>query len=595
MLNKKEFEILKLCLKINSQVTQRELASLTSFSLGTINKIYNSLLKKGYINKQYKVLYKGKNELNKYKVNNAIIMAAGLSSRFVPLSYDKPKGLLMVKGEILIERQINQLKEAGIEDIYIVVGYKKELYLYLQKKYKVKFIINNEYNTRNNNGSIWLAREYLNNSYICSSDNYFVENPFEKYVYQSYYAVEYMKGQSNERGVKVNSNDRILKTYPNAKDAWALLGHVYWNRDFSLKFIEKLKTIYDDEATKSLLWERVFDKFLNDLPPLYIKRYYHNIFEFDSIEDLKRFDPYFLDNIDSNVFKNICSILKCNVNELHNFEVMKAGQTNETCTFQCNDKKYVYRNCSAFTRMIVNREREKEIQEIVDKAGIDTTVLYIDAHSGWKISRFVDSKPREFSEIVDDVIDSLHEVHCIKRDLIHQSFDFELEIDRIKGLIASSTKSYDSFEEDLFKKIKKLIKYVNFDKWEKTLCHNDINAGNFLFDNGKKQLIDWEYAGLNDPGYDIAKLVLKTESKGDEAKKIISKYYGRQCTVEEERHILACGAIEDYYWSIWGIYLELNGRNLGDAIITWYTHAREYADIAIKMYESEKYNNEKKS
>ena len=47
-------------------------------------------------------------------------MAAGTSSRFAPLSYEKPKGLLKVKGEILIECQIRQLQEAGITDITIV-------------------------------------------------------------------------------------------------------------------------------------------------------------------------------------------------------------------------------------------------------------------------------------------------------------------------------------------------------------------------------------------------------------------------------------------------------------------------------------------
>ena len=62
----------------------------------------------------------------KYKVDNAIIMAAGMANRFAPLSYICPKPLLNVKGEILIERQIQQLKNAGIYDIIVVVGYMKE-------------------------------------------------------------------------------------------------------------------------------------------------------------------------------------------------------------------------------------------------------------------------------------------------------------------------------------------------------------------------------------------------------------------------------------------------------------------------------------
>ena len=59
---------------------------------------------------------------------NAIIMAAGTSSRFVPLCWERPKGLLEVKGGILIERQIKQLKAAGVDDITIVTGYMADKY-----------------------------------------------------------------------------------------------------------------------------------------------------------------------------------------------------------------------------------------------------------------------------------------------------------------------------------------------------------------------------------------------------------------------------------------------------------------------------------
>lgn len=75
-------------------------------------------------------------------MRNAIILAAGKSNRFAPFTYERPKGLFCVKGEILIERQIRQLQEAGISDIYVVVGYMKEKFFYLEKKYGVKIIIN---------------------------------------------------------------------------------------------------------------------------------------------------------------------------------------------------------------------------------------------------------------------------------------------------------------------------------------------------------------------------------------------------------------------------------------------------------------------
>ena len=47
----------------------------------------------------------GLEALKPYKVRNAVIMAAGFSSRFAPLSYECPKGLVKIKGEVLVERQ----------------------------------------------------------------------------------------------------------------------------------------------------------------------------------------------------------------------------------------------------------------------------------------------------------------------------------------------------------------------------------------------------------------------------------------------------------------------------------------------------------
>lgn len=136
--------------------------------------------------------------LEPYRVKNAVIMAAGLSSRFAPISYEKPKGLLTVRGEVLVERQIRQLKEAGIDEIYLVLGYKKEEFFYLEDEMGVHIRINNEYLTRNNNSTIKCVEDVLDNTYICSSDDYFTSNPFEPYVFQSYYSGVYAEGATEE-------------------------------------------------------------------------------------------------------------------------------------------------------------------------------------------------------------------------------------------------------------------------------------------------------------------------------------------------------------------------------------------------------------
>ena len=113
-----------------------------------------------------------------FNVDNAVILAAGFGSRFVPITYELPKGLVPVRGEPLLERQIRQLQEKGINDIIIAVGYLKEKFDYLIDKFGVRLVYNPEYAVKNNLASLYYVRAYLKNSYILSADNWMDTNIF---------------------------------------------------------------------------------------------------------------------------------------------------------------------------------------------------------------------------------------------------------------------------------------------------------------------------------------------------------------------------------------------------------------------------------
>ena len=139
----------------NPDVTQRELASILNLSLGTVNKLLGDCLEEAFLmtdmdTGKYLLTEQGLKYLEQFKVDGAVITAAGFGSRFVPLTFETPKGLLEVFGERMIERQIKQLHEAGITDITIIVGYLKEKFEYLIDKYQVKLLYNPEYATKNN-------------------------------------------------------------------------------------------------------------------------------------------------------------------------------------------------------------------------------------------------------------------------------------------------------------------------------------------------------------------------------------------------------------------------------------------------------------
>lgn len=275
------------------------------------------------------------------KVDNAIIMAAGTASRFAPLSYEKPKALIEVRGEVLIERQIRQLREAGIEEVVVVTGYKAEQFEYLKDKYGVVLINNPYYLTRNNNSSIYAAREYIKNSYICSSDNYFITNPFESDVDESYYAAVYMEGQTGEWCI-LEEDGWFKDVKVGGQDSWVMLGHVFWSEPFSRSFLHILEDEYEWPETADKLWETIYIEHINELP-MKIRKYPADfIFEFDTLDELREFDTSYITNTRSEILKKVAGELGVEEKEIRSVKAFKdkdnaaAGFTFET------GKKYKY-------------------------------------------------------------------------------------------------------------------------------------------------------------------------------------------------------------------------------------------------------------
>ena len=109
----------------------------------------------------------------------------------------------------------------------------------------MSIVVNEEYATRNNHSSLMVVRERLGNTFICSSDNYFVENPFEPYVWKAYYAAQYQEGPTNEWCMRLGSGNRIVSVDIGGSDSLIMLGHVYFDKNFSRAFSRILEEEYD--------------------------------------------------------------------------------------------------------------------------------------------------------------------------------------------------------------------------------------------------------------------------------------------------------------------------------------------------------------
>ena len=280
--------------------------------------------------------------LDSHVVKNAVILAAGKSTRFVPLCFEKPKGLLEVRGERLIERQIRQLREKGIEDVVVVVGYMKDAFSYLEDEFNVALIEATDFEIRNNHASVWAARDHLGSTVVTSSDLYFTENPFQRYAYDSYYCTVYMAGKTPERGIVTDEDDRIIKTMYGDKcyDTWVTLGYSYFNPRFSEAYKRIMESIFDLPDTAGKFWADVQDEYYDELY-MYAKRCdAEAIYEFDSLEELRGFDSKYIDNSDSFILRQICHMLAVREQEITHLQYLD-NLGARVFRFSCRNNAYI--------------------------------------------------------------------------------------------------------------------------------------------------------------------------------------------------------------------------------------------------------------
>lgn len=250
--------------------------------------------------KNNKITKEGYEALKPYKVDNAIIMAAGRSRRCMPLSNYLPKGLFEIKGDTMVERQIKQLNDAGIKEIVLVVGYLKEKYYEMAKKYKNLIVIDNtEWEEKNNMSSLYAAKDYLKNSYICCSDNWFAHNVYREYVYDSYYGCLYSDEFCNEYCVKsLDDRGYMTSVKKGGEKSWYTIGEAFFSKSFSEKFVDLMVKEYYDPDMKYMLWDDFQIKHISELL-MKIKRYDDaECKEFDTTEDIVQFYPQFKDFIE---------------------------------------------------------------------------------------------------------------------------------------------------------------------------------------------------------------------------------------------------------------------------------------------------------
>jgi CTP:phosphocholine cytidylyltransferase-like protein len=222
----------------------------------------------------------------------AIILAAGMGTRLRPLTNDTPKSLVKVSGQPMLERQIEFLKEKGIEDIIVVTGYLQEKFEYLIDKYNVKLLHNDKYDIYNNLYTMYLVREYLGDSYVTEADVYMRRNYFENNLSRSTYFTGIKDNFKGEWMLRFDENDKVFDIEIGDGTDYILSGVSYWSIADGEFIRNRIEEIMNSDRFNNLYWDDIVRENIRNVD-VYVKKIdSDDWFEIDSLEDLRKTEEY---------------------------------------------------------------------------------------------------------------------------------------------------------------------------------------------------------------------------------------------------------------------------------------------------------------
>lgn len=575
-----------LLLALNRQhiESQRALSEITGHSLGAVNQALSSLGEGGYLD-GFSLLPRAQKQLQACRPQNAILLAAGYGMRMIPIQKEGPKALLCVRGEKLIERQIRQLQEVGIRDITIVVGFMKEKFEYLVDLFGVKLVVNPLYYRKNNLTSLALVRDQIANTYVLPCDLYCAQNPFSTSELYSWYLMSDLPDA--ESGVRINRKKEIVKTARG--EGLSMVGISYLCGEDADRVRANLAAYDRNPRFDDCFWEEA----LYEKNKMFVKARQvsaGDVIEINTFEELRAVDDT-SSHLHSEALSLIASCLHCKEAELSEIQVLKKGMTNRSFSFTCRGDKYIMRIPGEGTDSLINRRQEAAVYKAIQGHDLCDSPLYLNPDNGYKITRYLtNSRTGDANNETDLIrmVDKLRDFHSLRLEVAH-SFPLFDQIQRYEDLRENMPSAYSDYLTTK-RAVFSLKEYI--DAQEKSFCltHIDAVPDNFLFvekeGDTQVQLLDWEYAGMQDPHVDLAMFSIYALYQKDQIDHLLDLYFNHSCSIQTRIKIYCYVSICGLLWSNWCEYKNLLGVEFGQYSLCQYRYAKEYASLAKTMMEA---------
>jgi len=251
--------------------------------------------------------------------------------------------------------------------------------------------------------------------------------------------------------------------------------------------------------------------------------------------------------------------------KVEKIEDLPGGLTNHNFKVTIDGKMYALRIAGEGTLEYLDRKAEKHNATLMSDMGINAKIIYYDENTGNQVCEYIDGKTLH--------IDDFHQAENLKMAArIFSKYhncgqEFLGEFDPIKItmsyndlLMEKKVELYEGYDK-VWKKVEEIKEALEHNPQKLTPTHNDPLPENYLLDERGMWLIDWEYAGMNDPMFDLGDFSVEMNLDKEEEIFFLEEYFGGEVTLSKYGLVVIHKFLCDVLWSAWAVLQIATGKS----------------------------------
>jgi thiamine kinase-like enzyme len=245
------------------------------------------------------------------------------------------------------------------------------------------------------------------------------------------------------------------------------------------------------------------------------------------------------------------------------------GLTNRNYKVSVGAESYVLRLAGAGTAAYIDRQAEAHNARVAARAGVNAEVLFFEVSDGTMLCRYVDDSLTMSAETFQDLGRVERAAHAFRRMHAHPEpfagrFEVFAQIDEYLSLLRRNEARIPDGYDALHRQAEATRRVLVERPARLAPCHNDPLAENFLDAPERMYLVDWEYAGMNDPMWDLGDLSVEAGFGPDQDEALLRAYFGGVPPPEQRGRMVLAKGLCDLVWTLWGLLQVMNDNPVED-------------------------------